>query len=53
MVQLKANLRLFLRPKLTLQQCEEIERAFLEVPDTLLNPSKWNLSHEQLATARR
>jgi spore coat polysaccharide biosynthesis protein SpsF len=45
MSQLEQNLRLFRLPKLTSEQCEEIERSLAVAPDELLNPSKWNLAH--------
>jgi aryl-alcohol dehydrogenase-like predicted oxidoreductase/spore coat polysaccharide biosynthesis protein SpsF (cytidylyltransferase family) len=43
--QLDENLRLFTLPKLTDEQCEEIEQTLAVVPDDLLNPSKWNRVH--------
>jgi spore coat polysaccharide biosynthesis protein SpsF len=45
MSQLEQNLKLFRLPKLTSEQCEEIERSLAVAPDELLNPSKWNLAH--------
>jgi spore coat polysaccharide biosynthesis protein SpsF len=43
--QLEQNLRLFRLPKLTSEQCEELEQSLSTVPDDLLNPSKWNPAH--------
>jgi spore coat polysaccharide biosynthesis protein SpsF len=43
--QLQENLRLFTLPKLTDEQCEEIERTIAVAPDELLNPSKWKIVH--------
>jgi spore coat polysaccharide biosynthesis protein SpsF (cytidylyltransferase family)/aryl-alcohol dehydrogenase-like predicted oxidoreductase len=45
--QLEENLRLFCLPRLTSEQCNELEHALPEAPECLLNPSKWNLAHEQ------
>jgi aryl-alcohol dehydrogenase-like predicted oxidoreductase/spore coat polysaccharide biosynthesis protein SpsF (cytidylyltransferase family) len=45
MSQLRQNLRLFRLPKLTLEQCEELEQSVGVAPDDLLNPSKWNPAH--------
>jgi aryl-alcohol dehydrogenase-like predicted oxidoreductase/spore coat polysaccharide biosynthesis protein SpsF (cytidylyltransferase family) len=45
MSQLEQNLKLFRLPKLTSEQCEEIERSLAVAPDELLNPSKWKLAH--------
>jgi spore coat polysaccharide biosynthesis protein SpsF (cytidylyltransferase family)/aryl-alcohol dehydrogenase-like predicted oxidoreductase len=45
MAQLEHNLRLFRLPKLTSEECEEIERSLSAAPADLLNPSKWNLAH--------
>jgi len=47
--QLDHNLRLFSRPKLSLQQCVEIESALPKAPETLLNPSKWNTAQQPSA----
>jgi aryl-alcohol dehydrogenase-like predicted oxidoreductase len=41
LTQLQQNLDHFLRPKLTDEQCEELERVFPRAPEALLNPSKW------------
>ncbi len=45
MAQLEQNLRLFMLPKLTSEQCDELERSLPAAPEDLLNPSKWNLAH--------
>lgn len=45
MAQLQQNLRLFRLPKLTLEQCEELEQSVSVAPDDLLNPSRWNPAH--------
>jgi aryl-alcohol dehydrogenase-like predicted oxidoreductase len=41
MEQLDKNLRLFERPELTAEQCEALEQALPQAPETLLNPAKW------------
>jgi spore coat polysaccharide biosynthesis protein SpsF (cytidylyltransferase family)/aryl-alcohol dehydrogenase-like predicted oxidoreductase len=46
MSQLAENLELFRLPKLTPEQCEEVETIVPAAPDALLNPSRWNLTHE-------
>jgi len=51
--QIEGNLRLFRLPKLTAEQCEELERTVPVAPEALLNPSKWNLAHEHSATQQR
>lgn len=43
--QLDDNLKLFRLPKLTLEQCDEIEQSLRGAPDELLNPAKWNPAH--------
>jgi spore coat polysaccharide biosynthesis protein SpsF len=53
MSQLEENLRLFQLPKLTLEQCDELEHALPLAPEVLLNPSKWNQAHEQSTTQQR
>lgn len=53
MSQLDENLRLFRLPKLSAVQCDELEHALPFAPEALLNPSKWNLAHEQSASVRR
>jgi aryl-alcohol dehydrogenase-like predicted oxidoreductase len=45
MNQLEENLRLFRLPLLTPDQPAEIEHAFSNVPEGLLNPSKWKPVH--------
>jgi aryl-alcohol dehydrogenase-like predicted oxidoreductase/spore coat polysaccharide biosynthesis protein SpsF (cytidylyltransferase family) len=52
MPQLKSNLELFRLPKLTAEQCEELEDTLPMAPDALLNPSRWNLAHESAACSR-
>jgi spore coat polysaccharide biosynthesis protein SpsF len=47
--QLQNNLELFLRPKLTAEQTEEVERSLPRAPEDLLNPAKWKAPHEQPA----
>lgn len=47
--QLKENLRLFCQPKLTGEQCAELESALPRAPEGLLNPSQWIPVHEQFA----
>jgi aryl-alcohol dehydrogenase-like predicted oxidoreductase len=39
--QLDSNLRLCVRPPLTAEDCEKIERRIPPVPEQLLNPSHW------------
>ena len=43
--QLQQNLRLFRLPKLTPEQCEEIESSPSIAPENLLNPAKWTWAH--------
>jgi spore coat polysaccharide biosynthesis protein SpsF (cytidylyltransferase family)/aryl-alcohol dehydrogenase-like predicted oxidoreductase len=47
--QVKENLRLFCLPKLTPEQCGELESSLPKAPEVLLNPSQWKLVHEQSA----
>jgi spore coat polysaccharide biosynthesis protein SpsF (cytidylyltransferase family)/aryl-alcohol dehydrogenase-like predicted oxidoreductase len=47
--QVKENLRLFCQPKLTAEQCAELESWLPRAPEGLLNPSQWKLVHEQSA----
>jgi spore coat polysaccharide biosynthesis protein SpsF (cytidylyltransferase family)/aryl-alcohol dehydrogenase-like predicted oxidoreductase len=47
--QVKENLRLFCQPKLTAEQCAELESSLPRAPEGLLNPSQWKLVHEQSA----
>jgi len=44
--QLHENLRLLRNPKLTSEQCEQIETEIPQAPEDLLNPARWNLTHE-------
>ncbi len=39
--QLDSNLRLCVRPPLSAEDCGEIERRILPVPEQLLNPALW------------
>jgi aryl-alcohol dehydrogenase-like predicted oxidoreductase/spore coat polysaccharide biosynthesis protein SpsF (cytidylyltransferase family) len=43
--QLEQNLGLFRTPKLTSEQCEEIESSPSIAPENLLNPAKWIRTH--------
>jgi aryl-alcohol dehydrogenase-like predicted oxidoreductase len=52
MAQLQENLELFRSPKLSEEQCEQLERTLPFAPEALLNPSKWNLAHEEFAAQR-
>jgi spore coat polysaccharide biosynthesis protein SpsF len=47
--QLDDNLDLCLRPKLSSQQCAELESAIPNAPDALLNPSKWRTARARSA----
>jgi aryl-alcohol dehydrogenase-like predicted oxidoreductase/spore coat polysaccharide biosynthesis protein SpsF (cytidylyltransferase family) len=47
--QVNENLTLFCRPKLTAEQCAELEDSLPRAPEDLLNPSQWKLVHEQSA----
>ena len=47
--QLQNNLQLFLQPKLTAHQVEELENRCSQVPEVLLNPSRWSLAEESVA----
>ncbi len=47
--QVNENLRLFCLPKLTAEQCTELESAMPRAPESILNPSQWKLVHEQSA----
>jgi len=47
--QLKENLKLFCLPRLTPEQCAELESSLPKAPEGLLNPSQWKLVHEQSA----
>jgi spore coat polysaccharide biosynthesis protein SpsF (cytidylyltransferase family)/aryl-alcohol dehydrogenase-like predicted oxidoreductase len=50
--QVDENLELLCRPKLTTEQCAELERSLPEAPEDLLNPSQWNFVHEHSAKQR-
>lgn len=43
--QLEQNLGLFRLPRLTVEQCEEVEHSLPVAFDDLLNPSRWNRAH--------
>jgi spore coat polysaccharide biosynthesis protein SpsF len=45
--QLRHNLELFRKPRLALEQAEEVERTLPRAPEELLNPAKWKVPHEQ------
>lgn len=47
--QLEANLGLFLLPRVTESQIEEIEAKFPDAPDQLLNPSLWDRTPQPVA----
>lgn len=47
--QVDENLKLFCRPKLTTDQCTELERSLPKTPEDLLNPSQWKAVHEHSA----
>ncbi len=47
--QLQENLRLFCLPKLKPEQCAELESLKPIAPESLLNPSRWKIIHEQSA----
>jgi spore coat polysaccharide biosynthesis protein SpsF len=49
LTQLQANLKLFLRPKLTRDELVEVERTLHDVPEALLNPSKWSVAEIRAA----
>jgi spore coat polysaccharide biosynthesis protein SpsF (cytidylyltransferase family)/aryl-alcohol dehydrogenase-like predicted oxidoreductase len=48
--QLDEDLGLFRLPKLSSEQCEELESSIPYAPVELLNPSKWDLTHAPTAT---
>jgi spore coat polysaccharide biosynthesis protein SpsF len=47
--QVNDNLRLFCLPKLSAEQCMQLERSLPRAPESLLIPSRWNLVHEPSA----
>jgi spore coat polysaccharide biosynthesis protein SpsF (cytidylyltransferase family)/aryl-alcohol dehydrogenase-like predicted oxidoreductase len=49
LAQMHGNLECFRGPRLTMEQCAEVERSLLRAPDNLLNPAKWKAHHEQHA----
>jgi len=46
MAQLDENLRLFLLPRLSHEQCGELEQTLRDSPEALLNPARWNSINE-------
>jgi spore coat polysaccharide biosynthesis protein SpsF (cytidylyltransferase family)/aryl-alcohol dehydrogenase-like predicted oxidoreductase len=46
--QLEKNVELFLKPRLTAEECEELEHALPKAPDSLLNPSKWQVARARM-----
>jgi aryl-alcohol dehydrogenase-like predicted oxidoreductase/spore coat polysaccharide biosynthesis protein SpsF (cytidylyltransferase family) len=48
--QLDANLRLFSLPKLSADQILELEDGFRDIPEALLNPSKWEVVRQPVLT---
>jgi spore coat polysaccharide biosynthesis protein SpsF (cytidylyltransferase family)/aryl-alcohol dehydrogenase-like predicted oxidoreductase len=49
LAQLHGNLECFRSPRLTAEQCAEVEWSLPRAPDSLLNPVKWKIQHEQPA----
>lgn len=47
--QVNDNLRLFCLPKLSVEQCAELENSLPRAPENLLNPSHWKKVHEPSA----
>ncbi|MBZ5614770.1 MAG: aldo/keto reductase [Acidobacteriia bacterium] len=47
--QLQEDLDLFRLPKLSEEQCHELERGLPVAPEVLLNPSQWSHRHERTA----
>jgi spore coat polysaccharide biosynthesis protein SpsF len=47
--QVNENLRLFCQPKLTAEQCAELESSLPRATESLLNPSQWKQVHERSA----
>lgn len=48
-VQLEQNLEMFTRPKLTDNECAELEGSLQRAPEALLNPAKWPARCERVA----
>jgi len=51
MEQLQENLRLFRTPDLSREQCAELRQRIPRVPEPLLDPSKWKITHEHPAAS--
>jgi aryl-alcohol dehydrogenase-like predicted oxidoreductase len=49
LAQLRDNLDFMRGPRLTAEQSEEVEHSLPMAPDSLLNPTKWIVPHEQPA----
>ncbi len=49
--QLEQNLQLFLRPKLSSEEIQELEHKLPKAPEELLNPAKWELFERKAAYA--
>ncbi len=49
LAQLQEDLDLFRLPKLSGEQCHELERGLPVAPEVLLNPSQWSHRHERTA----
>jgi aryl-alcohol dehydrogenase-like predicted oxidoreductase/spore coat polysaccharide biosynthesis protein SpsF (cytidylyltransferase family) len=47
--QVNENLILFCQPKLSAEQCAELESLLPRAPENLLNPSQWKVVHEPSA----
>ncbi len=47
--QLQEDMDLFRLPKLSEEQCHELERGLPAAPEVLLNPSQWSYRHERTA----
>jgi spore coat polysaccharide biosynthesis protein SpsF len=43
MDQLQENLEFFRKPKLTMDECRELDQTFADTPSSLLNPAKWSM----------
>jgi hypothetical protein len=47
--QLQEDLDLFRLPRLSEEQCHELEQGLPIAPEVLLNPSQWSYRHERTA----